>query len=178
MAELDTSGGGGKGGKVRSKKASTRVDLTAMVDLAFLLITFFMLTTSLNKPQAMDMTMPDKDEKNKDENLKVADDRTMTVLLGSKNKIEWYMGTVNNPTTPTVIDYGKNGIRQALLDKMKAVRAATGKDLFVIIKPSEKSSYKNLVDIFDEVNIVNVQQRALTDITADEIELLKRDGIY
>ncbi len=63
MAELDTSGGGGKGGKVRSKKASTRVDLTAMVDLAFLLITFFMLTTSLNKPQAMDMNMPDKDEK-------------------------------------------------------------------------------------------------------------------
>lgn len=177
MAELDTSSGGGKGGKVRSKKASTRVDLTAMVDLAFLLITFFMLTTSLNKPQAMDMTMPDKEE-NVDDNLKVADDRTMTILLGSNNKIEWYMGTVDNPTTPTVIDYGKNGIRAALLEKMKSVRAATGKDLFVIIKPSDKSSYKNLVDIFDEVNIVDVKQRALTDITADEIELLKRDGIY
>ncbi|MBC8054382.1 MAG: biopolymer transporter ExbD [Sphingobacteriaceae bacterium] len=177
MAELDTSGGGGKGGKVRSKKASTRVDLTAMVDLAFLLITFFMLTTSLNKPQAMDMTMPDKEE-NQEDNLKVADDRTMTVLLGGKNKIEWYMGTVDNPTTPTVIDYGKNGIRAAFLDKIKAVKAATGKDLFVIIKPSDKSSYKNLVDIFDEVNIVDVKQRALADITADEVELLKRDGIY
>ena len=177
MAELDTSGGGGKGGKVRSKKASTRVDLTAMVDLAFLLITFFMLTTSLNKPQAMDMTMPDKEE-NVDDNLKVSEDRTMTVLLGSKDKIEWYMGTVDNPTTPTVVGYGKTGIRTALLDKIKSVKATTGKGLFVIIKPSEKSSYKNLVDIFDEVNIANVEQRALTDITADEIELLKRDGIY
>ena len=90
MAELDTSGGGKKGGKVRSKKASTPVDLTAMVDLAFLLITFFMLTTTLAKPQAMDLAMPDKDEK-LDAKLEVADDRTMTILLGKNDKIEWYM---------------------------------------------------------------------------------------
>ncbi len=72
MAELDTSGGGKKGGgKVRSKKASTRVDLTAMVDLAFLLITFFILTTTLQKPKAMDLVMPDKDE-NTNQQLPVA----------------------------------------------------------------------------------------------------------
>ncbi|HEY9533165.1 MAG TPA: biopolymer transporter ExbD, partial [Mucilaginibacter sp.] len=82
MAELDTSGGGKKdGGKVRTKKKSTRVDLTAMVDLAFLLITFFILTTTLQKPKAMDLTMPDKDEK-KDTRLPVPETRTMTVLLG------------------------------------------------------------------------------------------------
>ena len=81
MAELDTSGGGKhKGGKVRSKKASTRVDLTAMVDLAFLLITFFMLTTTLNKPKAMDLAMPDKTVKTNQ--LPVAATRSMTILIG------------------------------------------------------------------------------------------------
>jgi biopolymer transport protein ExbD len=178
MAELDTSSGGGKGGKVRSKKQSTRVDLTAMVDLAFLLITFFMLTTTLAKPQAMDLTMPDKDEK-LDQKFEVADDRTMTLLLGKNDQIEWYMGTVEKPSevTPT-IKYGKNGIRKDLLEKIKTVKATTGKDLFVMIKPSDKSNYKNLVDILDEMKITNVQSYGIVEITAPEIELLKRDGIY
>src|SRR5215469_8217817 len=99
MAELDTSSGEGKGGKVRTKKKSTRVDLTAMVDLAFLLITFFILTTTLQKPKAMDLTMPDKDEKNNNQ-LPVPATRTMTVLLGSNNKIEWFIGVPGNSITP------------------------------------------------------------------------------
>lgn len=182
MAELDTSGGGKKGGgKVRSKKQSTRVDLTAMVDLAFLLITFFMLTTTLAKPKAMDIAMPDKDEKNQ-EQLDVADNRTMTILLGKDNRLEWYMGLVEKPLTPPQVDnYGKNGIRKALVEKSKEVQALTGdpkKGLIVLIKPSDKSNYKNLVDILDEMKIVNVTQYAIVDIFQPEIDLLKRDGIY
>jgi biopolymer transport protein ExbD len=177
MAELDTSSGGGKGGKVRSKKASTRVDLTAMVDLAFLLITFFMLTTTLAKPQAMDLAMPDKDEK-LDQKLEVADDRTMTILLGANNKVEWYMGTIENPSTPTVESYGKNGIRKAILEKVKEVKGKTGKDLMVLLKPSDKSNYRNLVDILDEMKITNVQSYAIVDISTPEIGLLQRDKIY
>src|SRR5688500_3149924 len=107
MAELDTSGGGSKkGGKIRSKKQSTRVDLTAMVDLAFLLITFFMLTTTLAKPQAMDLAMPDKDEENPETQLDVADNRTMTILLGNNNQLEWYMGLVDKPIgSPTTTHF-------------------------------------------------------------------------
>ena len=181
MAELDTSGGGKKGGKVRTKKMSTRVDLTAMVDLAFLLITFFMLTTTLAKPQAMDVAMPDKDDK-QEEQLEVADNRTMTILLGSGNRLEWYMGAMDKPIEgPTVDGYGKNGIRKALIEKQKQVVGITGdpkKGLIVIIKPSDKSNYRNLVDILDEMKISNTQQYAIVDITAPEIELLKRDNIY
>ncbi len=93
MAELNTGdGGGGKGGKVRSKKQNSKVDLTAMVDLAFLLITFFMLTTSLSKPQSMDLSLPDKDPDDKTPPVKVDENRTMTVMLGEKNKMVYYMG--------------------------------------------------------------------------------------
>ncbi|WP_256010713.1 ExbD/TolR family protein [Desertivirga xinjiangensis] len=183
MAELDSSGGGGKkkGGKVRSKKQNARVDMTPMVDLMFLLITFFMLTTTLAKPQAMDLAMPDKDEKN-DDKFEVADTRTMTVLLGDKNRLEWYMGSIEEPKNPTVDNYGKNGIRKAILEKIKDVKAATGKGLIVLIKASDKSTYKNLVDILDEMKITNVGVNggtyAIVDITEPELDLLKRDGVY
>jgi|SRR5690606_39141762 len=183
MAELDTSGGGKKqGGKVRSKKQSTRVDLTAMVDLAFLLITFFMLTTTLAKPQAMDLAMPDKDDKQPDAKLDVADNRTMTILLGKDNKLEWYIGLVDKPLSPPTVDnYSRNGIRKALIENNKKILAQTGdpkKGLIVLIKPSDKSTYKNMVDILDEMKITNIQTYAIVDVFDQELELMKRDGIY
>ena len=182
MAELDTSGGGkNKGGKVRSKKQSTRVDLTAMVDLAFLLITFFMLTTTLAKPQAMDLAMPDK-EKDDQQELTVADNRTMTILLGDNNRLEWYMGLVDKPLTPPQIDnYGRNGIRKALIENAKKVIATTGdpsKGLIVLIKPSDQSNYRNFVDILDEMKVSNINRYAIVEISEPDIALLKRDGIY
>jgi biopolymer transport protein ExbD len=178
MAELDTSGGGKKGGgKVRSKKASTRVDLTAMVDLAFLLITFFMLTTTLAKPQAMDLGMPDKDDIKKDQ-LPVPASRTMSVLLGSKDKLEWFVGEPGK-VAPNIDNYGKNGIRKALLDNYQKVKQQSGgKEMIVLIKPSDKSNYKNLVDMLDELKIANIQIYAIVDITTPEIESLKRDNLY
>lgn len=177
MAELDTSSGGGKkGGKVRSKKASTRVDLTAMVDLAFLLITFFMLTTTLSKPKAMDVTMPDKDEKVVDQ-LPVAASRSMTLLLGANNKVEWFIGEPGK-TPPETTNYGKDGLRKVLIDKGQEVQQTTGKYMVVLVKPSDKSTYKNLVDALDELKITKVQSLAIVDITAPELDLLKRDGNY
>ncbi|WP_158829645.1 ExbD/TolR family protein [Mucilaginibacter lacusdianchii] len=180
MAELDTSGGGGKkGGKVRSKKQSTRIDLTAMVDLAFLLVTFFMLTTTLSKPKAMDLAMPDKDEKNPKEQLPVKASQTLTVLLGSNNKLEWFMGVPGESLTPPTVDnYGKDGIRKVLVEQSAKVKQTTGKDILVLVKPSEKSVYKNVVDMLDELHITNITAYAIVDITPEEIGLLKRDNIF
>jgi len=179
MAELDTSGGGKhKGGKVRSKKQSTRVDLTAMVDLAFLLITFFMLTTTLSKKKAMDLTMPDNSVKTSQ--LPVAATRSMTVLLGSHNKLEWYMGEPGK-SAPNVMGYGKNDLRKALIDNEKqveATHAAPDNFMIVLIKPSDKSTYENLVNALDELNITNVQSKAIVKITPMEVADLQKNGIY
>ncbi|RKR81236.1 outer membrane transport energization protein ExbD [Mucilaginibacter gracilis] len=177
MAELDSSGGGKhKGGKVRSKKSSTRVDMTAMVDLAFLLITFFILSTTLNKPKAMDLAMPDKDE-NKTE-LPVAASRTMTVLLGSNNKLEWFVGEPGK-TPGTVDNYGKDGLRKALIENSEKVRASHGgQPMIVLIKPSDKSTYENLVAALDELNITKIDIHAIVDITPVEVNELKNNKIY
>jgi len=179
MAELDTSGGGKKGGgKVRSKKASTRVDLTAMVDLAFLLITFFILTTTLQKPKAMDLVMPDKDEKQQKQEP-IADNRSLTLLLGANNKLEWYVGQITKPIEgPTVAGYGKNELRKLLEVEGKKIMANSGKEMFVLIKPSDQSVYNNVVAVMDELNIVNNQFRAIVDIGPMDVALLKRDGLY
>jgi biopolymer transport protein ExbD len=179
MAELDTSGGGKhKGGKVRSKKQSTRVDLTAMVDLAFLLITFFMLTTTLSKKKSMDLAMPDNSVKTSQ--LAVAATRSMTILLGSHNKIEWYMGEPGK-SAPTVDNYGKDGLRKALIENGKKVaetHAAPDNFMIVLIKPSDKSTYENLVNTLDEMSITNVQSYAIVKITPMEVGELQKNGNY
>jgi biopolymer transport protein ExbD len=185
MAELNTGdGGGGKKGakKVRSKKLNSKVDLTAMVDLAFLLITFFMLTTSLSKPQSMDLGLPDKDEdpeKNKD--IKVDENRTMTILLGDDNKLKVYMGLLATPkVAPKDMTYGKEGLRKEILQREKEVVQYTGnkdKGMIVIIKPSKKSTYRNLVDILDEMAITDVPTYAIVnDYTPEESKLIGIDN--
>nr|WP_314897449.1 biopolymer transporter ExbD [uncultured Flavobacterium sp.] len=181
MAELNTGDGGGKkgSGKVRSKKSGSKVDLTAMVDLAFLLITFFMLTTTLSKPQSMNLGLPDKEEdKTKDKPIKVDENRTMTVLLGDNDKMTYYMGLLATPIAgPKEISYGKEGIRKELLKRKKSVLEYTGKKdkgMIVIIKPSKKSNYRNLVDILDEMAIVDVPTYAIVnDFTPEEQKLLE-----
>jgi len=187
MAELNTGDGGGKkGGKVRSKKSNPGVDLTAMVDLAFLLITFFMLTTTLSKPQAMDLPMPDKNKNDEEkDNTKVDENKLMTILIGKDNKIMWYRGKFETPTeSPKEATFGKDGIRQDLIKQIaigKELSKREGKPeqgLIVNIKASDKASYRNLVDILDEMAITKPQLSAIGDITPAEIDLLKQSGLY
>ena len=183
MAELNTGdGGGGKGGKVRSKKQNSKVDLTAMVDLAFLLITFFMLTTTLSKPQSMSLGLPDKDPKDKTPPVKVDENRTMTIMLADNDKIVRYVGLLETPVAggaPKEFAFGKDGIRKEILSRKKSVLAystAQGKPqngIIVIIKPTKKSNYRNLVDILDEMAIAGVETYAIVpEFSPEEAKLL------
>ena len=176
MAELDTSSSGGgkhKGGK-RAKKMSTRVDLTAMVDLGFLLITFFMLTTTFNKPKTMELNMPNKDEEHKD-NEPVPESRTITILL-AKDTVFWYNGLGTRPEDKAEIsNYSDKGIRQVLIDKTKAVKTVTpDKDLIILIKPLDKSLYKNTVDILDEMAIIDAKIYAIVEVSDNDRKLIEK----
>ena len=204
MADVNTEQGGaekGKHKKVRSKKSSTHIDMTPMVDLAFLLLTFFMLSTTFSKPKTMEINMPVKPDK-PDNELKV--NNAVTLLLTDKNKIFWYFGEFKPDETKldeaSFSADAANSVRKILLDKNKdankrikdlelkvikgEMKDSTFKrmrveiqgeknSLFVLIKTDDKAKYKNVIDALDECNITNVGKYALVDIMQKELELLK-----
>lgn len=173
MAELNNDASGGDSKKIRSRKSSSKVDLTAMVDLAFLLITFFMLTTTLSKSHAMELSMPDS----KGTPSPVDENRTLTILVGDHNKTKCFMGKQSD--NPKEIVLGTRDLRRELTARKKEVLAYSSakvkpeRGLIVLIKPDKSSSYGNLVDILDEMAISEVQTYAITDIEKNESELLK-----
>ena len=122
MAEIiQNDGGGKKHGKKRPKKHSTHLDMTPMVDLMCLLITFFMLTTAFSKPKAMEITMPEKDNKpDPSKQVKVSADRTINILLSGNDKIYYYKGAIEKGKDIPELkksDFSKDGIRKILLEK-------------------------------------------------------------
>ncbi|CAM3486083.1 Biopolymer transport protein ExbD/TolR [Flavobacterium longum] len=172
MAELQHTGGA-KTKKIRSRKLNAKVDLTAMVDLAFLLITFFMLTTTLSKPKSMALLMPDKDG----QAGKVDENRTLTILIGADDKARCYMGIAGNQKLREVAIGTRelrNEIKQAK-QKAHAYSIANNKPdgLIVIIKPDKTSNYGNLVDVLDEMEINDVATYAIADIEKKEIAMLR-----
>lgn len=222
MAEVntgDSGGGGGKhGGKVRAKKSSTKIDMTPMVDLAFLLLTFFMLTTTFSKPKTMEINMPIKPKAGDPEPPKIPGKQTLTLLLSEKNRIYYYFGADGEGVTPTVetTNFGPTGIHKLLLEKneeiggtvskIKALKLkykdgkitskegklitdpklaeieykrqsneikGSKKGLIVLVKADDESTYKNLIDILDEMNVCNVGRYAIVDITPSEKEMIK-----
>jgi biopolymer transport protein ExbD len=187
MAEMDTSGGGHKKGPgvKKGKKLSTRVDLTPMVDLGFLLITFFMFTTTLAKPKTMEINMPYKDPlmKKEDQN-KIKNSVAMTILLSKNHRIYYYEGIGDDPTvSPDLKSTGfksKNGIRDAIIAKKKMVDGMkrsgqlTAKDeMTVLIKPDTTSTYSDLVNMLDEMSINDVKVYAIIDISDVEQGFIK-----
>ncbi len=168
MAEMDTSGGGGhkKGpGVKKGKKLSTRVDLTPMVDLGFLLITFFIFTTTMSQPTAMRLFLP-KDVKNPDEQNKVKNSAVITLMLGKSDKIYYYEG--DSAAGLKATDF-KN-VRDIVVDKK---RRTDPKDFVVIIKPTVDATYKNTINILDEMTIDGVKRYAMVDISPVEYNYIK-----
>ena len=203
MAEIIDNGGGGKGkhGKKRAKKHSARIDMTPMVDLGFLLLTFFVLTSQFSKPKTMEINMPviPKDTTNR---MKIEDETALTLLLTEKQeKIYYYYGKFK-PDASIIkqTDYSKEGVRKVFRDRNKDVieqiktlkeklmkneipdttykrlaMAAKGdkQAVFVIVKADEKAKYKSVIDVIDELNVADVGKYALVDISPAEKKMLE-----
>mgnify|MGYP001770880419 CR=1 FL=1 len=198
MASIEEGGDSGhkKGpGVKKAKKLSTRVDMTPMVDLGFLLITFFIFTTTMSSPTTMKLNMP-KDTKKDEEQNKAKESGALTILLGKGNAIYYYEGQLE-------VTEGKNNfqttsfktIRDIIINKRKEVmknhvhdescqkiwdehkgdkNSCLDRDFVVIIKPDKDATYKNTVDILDEMTINGVKRFAMVDILPQEEELIHK----
>jgi biopolymer transport protein ExbD len=196
MATINTNGSRDKRQKGKPTKANLRVDFTPMVDMNMLLITFFMFCTTFAKPQIMDLVMPSKI----DATSETPESVTTTVILGEGKKIYYFFGKSSSENEVYETDYSSSGIRKVFLERntsaiqqIKALSAQkyrkeiteddfkqatdkikSSKDAqVVIIKPSDKSSYSDLVNILDEVRLCNISKYAVTDLDTEDIELIK-----
>lgn len=190
-------------GKRKAKKHGTHIDMTPMVDLACLLLTFFMLTTAFNKPKVMEVIMPDKPKDN-EKPPELDKDRALNIILVENDKILWYVGIADPSKTQLAeADYSKEGIRRVLLERNKQLftnitkmnkDVVDGKlklsrdsvegrikrfykaDKFgpiVLIKAADGVKYRNIVDIIDEMAITNIARYSLVDINPVEKMLVQ-----
>lgn len=138
----------------KNKKLSPKVDLTPMVDLGFLLITFFIVTTSMTTKQVMPLAMPTDGKE-----AKISAEKTLHLILKANNEIVYYNGLDSMHTRVCSFD-GTNSIRNLLLNKRQTIQQKFGNaiDLMVLIKPTSASIYKNLVDILDEIKINGINK--------------------
>ncbi|RYY56896.1 MAG: biopolymer transporter ExbD [Chitinophagaceae bacterium] len=193
MASIEGGDGGGhkKGpGVKKAKKLSTRVDMTPMVDLGFLLITFFIFTATLSTPSTMDLNVP-KDTDKDEEQTKAKQSGALTIMLGKNNNVYYYEGELSAEGFKQTTF---KGIRDIIIKKKRSVIAAyTGsaaceekarakkldvrsecadEDFVVVIKPMPDATYKNTVDILDEMTINQVKRFAMVKIADSEKELI------
>ena len=201
MAEIQQKDSGERK-KGKQKKFNVRVDFTPMVDMNMLLITFFMLCTSMSKPQTMEISMPRKDLLNEQEQNKVKASKAMTILLGKEGKVYYYMGEPDyeNPDMVQETDFSPNGLRAILLGRnqvvMQKIRELKQKKAnleisneeylresaeirkakdspVVLIKATDFANYRNLIDVLDEMQICNIGRYAIMDITPGDLRLLQ-----
>jgi biopolymer transport protein ExbD len=196
MAQIEGGGDSGshkKGpGVKKAKKLSTRVDMTPMVDLGFLLITFFIFTTTMSSPKALNLNMP-KDTKNEEELNKAKESGALTIMLGKNNGVFYYEGQLA-PDGSNFKTANFATIRDEIINKKKEVmkthvhdsncpkiwaenkgdkNSCLDRDFVVVIKPDDEATYRNTVDMLDEMTINNVKRYAMIDITPQELEVVR-----
>ena len=171
MASIDTAAGESghkKGpGVKKAKKLSTRVDMTPMVDLGFLLITFFIFTTTMSTPSTMDLFMP-KDTKKEEELNKAKESGALTIMMGNENHLYYYEGKLA-PDASNFTPTNFKEIRDVIIKKKKSTPP---EDLVIVLKPNEQATYKNTVDMLDEMTINEIKRFALVDISEVENGLI------
>lgn len=172
MADIGEGGGGGghkKGpGVKKGKKLSTRVDLTPMVDLGFLLITFFIFTTTMSTPTAMKLYLPKDTEKPEEQN-KAKESGALTLMLAKDRNVFYYEGILKDDGSNFKSTNFKE-LRNVILDKKQRTDA---KDLVIVIKPNKDCKFRDVVDALDEMTINDVKRFALVDISEAEQKLIE-----
>jgi Biopolymer transport protein ExbD/TolR len=178
MAELPSQAAHSRSaGKRHGKKLSTRVDLTPMVDLGFLLITFFIVTTTWSRPHALNLFMPAKGDSSN-----IGQNSALTVVALKDNKVFYYNGDLRQSLkegTFGITGYAPNGgIGDIIRQKQSAMdRFYKGgrKELMLIIKPSRDANYKNVVNLLDETLINQIGRYAMEDISDAEMKQLPEE---
>lgn len=167
MAELQQTETRKQKGVRRSKKLSTKVDLTPMVDLGFLLITFFVFTTSITKPTVMNIIVPEDGPP-----IETSSSKTLSVILAANNIVYYYQGDSLNNLQKT--NFSAQGLRKIIMDKKREVlkKFGDGKETVVLIKPTNDASYNNIVDALDEIKINEIERYVLMDADENETSLL------
>lgn len=150
-------------GKKR-EKIILPIDMTPVVDLAFLLLTFFMITTTFTKPHVMELKLPEKKDE-ESSRPKITEKRVLSIVPGGSNRIYWYIGITDPIVKET--DYSAEGIRNILLEHNRLIDK-----MMVLIKPDDKSTYENLVNILDEMKITGIERYALVDIEDEDRNIL------
>ncbi|MDP4256322.1 MAG: biopolymer transporter ExbD [Bacteroidota bacterium] len=174
MAELNMQAGTSRGrSKRRSKKLSTRIDLTPMVDLGFLLITFFFVTTTWAKPRAMAFNLPADGP-----STLVGKNAALSVLACGDNKLFYYHGDLGEALKAGacgITGYGAGGLRTVIRNKQEAMdRSYKGgrTEMTLLIKATPQASVRNIVSLLDEMRISGVAKYALVDLSEEEKELV------
>jgi len=156
----------------KNQQGSIVMDMNAMVDLAFLLLTFFMLTTTMVKPKAIELVMPvpDLDDDETTEVLNIRESRAITLIPMPDNELYYYQGF--SEAVVQAATYGAGGIRAVLLNHVEQVD-----DPVIIIKAHPDSTFENLIELIDEMNITRIDRYAIDQFGPNEVKLLAEAGI-